>query len=65
MLKTLFRRYQQYLIIRKKQMIDPAAFNSNTLVDSAVTVYPIHVDCEEEWWQRTPLSKSNTRGERL
>jgi len=32
-----------------KQTVDPAAANSDTLVDSAVTVYPIYIDYEEEW----------------
>ena len=32
---------------------------------SAVTVYPIRADHEEECWQPTTLSESNTNGERL
>jgi len=27
----------------KRQMVDPAASKSNTLIDSAVTFYPIHI----------------------
>jgi len=37
------------MIVRKMQMVDFAASNNDTLVDSAVTVYPIHIDYEEEW----------------
>jgi len=43
MLKTLFRRCKQHQIVHKKQTVDPAAYNSDTFVDTAVTVYPIHV----------------------
>ena len=49
----------------QKQIIDTTASNSVTLVDSAVTVYPIHAHYEEKWWQHTPLSESNTHAERL
>jgi len=57
---------QQYQIFRKKQTVDSAAFNSDTLVDAAVTVYPVYIIYyEEEWWQYTPLSKSNIHYERL
>jgi len=44
MLKTLFRGYKQHQIVCKKQPGDPGASNSDTVVDSAVTVYPIHID---------------------
>ena len=30
-----------------------------------MTVSPIHVDYEEDWWQHIPLSESNINGERL
>jgi len=39
--------------------------NSDTLVDTAMTACPIHIDYDEEWLQHTPLSESNTHGERL
>jgi len=39
----------------QKYMVEPAALNADTPVDSAVTVYPIHVDYEKEWRQHTPL----------
>ena len=42
---TLFRGFKQHRIACKKQTVDPAPPNSDTLVDSAVTVYPI--DYEE------------------
>jgi len=38
---------------------------SDTFVDSTVTVYPNHVDYGEKWWKYTPLSDTNTQGERL
>jgi len=38
--------------------------NSDTLVDLAVTVYPIHIYYEEEWWKPYPCP-SSTPGERL
>ena len=44
----------------QKAKIGPAAPNSDTLVDAAVTAYPIHIEYEEEWWQHTPLSESKT-----
>jgi len=65
MLKAPFRGCRQHQMVRKKQKVDPAAPNSDTLADSAVTVYPIHTDFEKEWWQHTPLSESNIHGERL
>jgi len=37
----------------KKQAGDPAAPNNGTLVDSAETDYPIHIEYVEEWWQQT------------
>jgi len=30
-------------------MVNPAASNSDTLTDLAVTVYPIHIEYEEDW----------------
>jgi len=41
---------QQYQIFRKKQTVDSAAFNSDTLVDAAVTVYPVYIIYYEEEW---------------
>jgi len=38
-----FRGCKQYQIVRIKQTVDHAASNSDTLVDWAVTVYPIHI----------------------
>ena len=56
MLKTLFRRCKQYQIVYKKQTVNPATSNSDTLVDSAVAIYPIHINYEERrWWKHTPL----------
>jgi len=49
MLTTLLRRCQQHQIVPKKQTVHPAASSSDTIVDSALTVYPIHTDYEEEW----------------
>jgi len=43
---------QKMLVVPNRprmQTVDLAASNSDTPVDSATTVYPIHVDCEEEW----------------
>jgi len=40
------QRMQAVPIVRKKQAFDPATFNSGALVYSAVTIYPIHVDCK-------------------
>jgi len=42
-----FWRCNQYQIIHIKQTVDPEAPNSDTLVDSAATVYPIHIDYGE------------------
>jgi len=50
MLKIVVRVCKRYWIARKQQTVDPTPFNSNTLVDSGVTVYPIHIEYEEEWW---------------
>jgi len=36
------------------QTVDPAAPNSDTHVDSVVTVYPLHYRLWSEWWQHTP-----------
>jgi len=48
MLKTLFRRCKKYKLGRQKLTVDPTTSYSDNLVDSAVTVYPIHIDYEEE-----------------
>ena len=40
-------------------MADPAAPNSDTLIESSVTINAIHAHYEEEWWQHTRLSDSN------
>jgi len=47
MLRTLFRGCKEHQIVCKKQTVDPEAFNSDILVDSAVTVDPIHIYEEE------------------
>ena len=46
-------------------MVDPAASNSDIIIDSAVTDHPVHTDNynEKTWWQYTSLS--NTHGEHL
>ena len=44
---------------------DPADSSVDTLVNSAVTVYPIHIDCEEEWWKHNPFRSSHTHDEGL
>ena len=54
----------QHQIIGKKPIVDLAASNNDTLVNSAVTVYPIHINYEEQW-QHTPLLEPNTHDERL
>jgi len=41
MSEALLRRCQQYQTVCKKYTVGPAVLNSDTLVDSAVTVYPI------------------------
>jgi len=43
MLNTLFKRCQQFQIVRKKQTVNIAASNNDTVVDSAVTVCRIHM----------------------
>jgi len=48
MLNALFRGCKQHQIVRKKQTVDPATSNSDALIDLTVTVYPIHIDYEEE-----------------
>jgi len=35
--------------VRKKQTVDPAASNSDTLIDSVVPVYLTELDYDEEW----------------
>jgi len=52
MLKAPFRGYTQHQTVLKKQTVDPAAANSDTPIDPAVTVYPMHVDCVQEWWNK-------------
>jgi len=41
MLKAIVRECKQHHIVHKKQTVDPAASNSDTLVDLAVTTRPI------------------------
>ena len=60
MLKTLCKGCKQYQIIEKEQVLDLAASNSGTLVNSAVNVYKIHIDYEVGWLKHTLLSESNT-----
>jgi len=43
----------------QKANVVSAASNSDTLVDSGVSVYTIHIDYEEEWLQHTLLWESN------
>ena len=52
------RRCKMYQIICKKRTVDPAASSSDTL-ESMVTVYLIHINCEGEWRQHTPLLESS------
>jgi len=63
--KVLLKRCRQYQIVCKKQTVGTAAPNSDSLVGSAVTVYPIQINYEEDWWQHAPLSESNTHCEEL
>jgi len=49
-------------IVCKTQTVNLVGFSNDTL-DSAVTVYQIHIDYEEECWQQTSLSESNTHRE--
>ena len=42
-LEALFRGCKHCQIVRKKQLIDPAASTSDTLINLTVTVYPIRV----------------------
>jgi len=44
LLETLFRRFKQYQMVRENQMVNSVASNNDTLVDSTVTLYPIHLD---------------------
>jgi len=55
MLKALFRDSKQYQIVRNRETVDISAHNYDTRVVTAVTVYPIHADYEEEWQQRNTL----------
>jgi len=54
------RGCKQYQIVHKKQTVDVAYLNSDTLIDLAETIYLNHMGYEEKWRQRTPLSESNT-----
>ena len=65
MLKTRPKWCKQQQIVSREQTVDPAAPDSNTLVDSAMTVYPIHIDYEDGWWQHTPWSEAYANGEQL
>ena len=47
MLQVLLTRCEQHQIVREKT-VDPAVFNSDNIIDLAVTVYPIHIE------QRSP-----------
>jgi len=47
-LKALVKKTQATPNLLQRQKVDPAASNSDTLVDLAVTFYPVHTDCEEE-----------------
>ena len=47
MLKTPFRGWKHYQVIRKKKTVDPVAFKSDTLVESAMKIYAIRIDYEE------------------
>jgi len=62
-LKTPFAK-SKWLITQRPTMI-PSLTPTVSNDTSAATVYPIYTDCEEEWWQHTLLSESNTHGERL
>jgi len=44
MLKILFKGCKRTIRAHKLIRVDPAASNSDTVVDSAVTVYQIHLD---------------------
>ena len=44
-------------------MIYPAASNSYTLADSAVTACAIHIDYQQKWCQHPPLSETKTHSE--
>jgi len=75
MQKALFRGLNQYKAIRIKQTVDHAASYCDTLIDSAVTVYPIHIDerrqhkslselniyCEWLWFKATDTDKLLSR----
>jgi len=54
-------RCKHYQIVRKKQTVNLAASNSDTIVDSAVTAYRIHIEYVEEGWQHKPLSYQHPR----
>jgi len=66
MLKTLMRRCRQHQLSTKiKRLILQLRTMHDTLVDSAVSVYPSHTEYEEEWWQHTSSSVSKTHSERF
>jgi len=59
-LKTLFRVCKRHQIVRKKQTVDPAASNNDSIVNPTVTVCPIHIDYEEECGSSTHVYQSLT-----
>jgi len=65
MLKTLFRRYKQYQIVRKMKAVDFAVTNSATLTDLAFKAYPIHKGIKKSGDSTHPCLSPNTHGERL
>jgi len=60
MLKTLFRECKQHQIVRKKQTFKSCSSSSDTLFDSTVTVYPIHIDYMKRSGDRTQSCRSQT-----
>ena len=62
--EDLAEKMQAVLNRRQRQTVNPAGANSDTLVDSAVTVHRIHTDYEEGW-KHTPLSELYTHYEGL
>ena len=57
-----FTGCKQHQIVLKKQTVDPAISYIKTIVDPAVTVYPIHLEYEVEVVKHTPV-KHNGSGE--
>jgi len=44
----------QYQFVRQKQTVHPAVPNSDSLVDTSLIVYPIHIDLgSPSFWERT------------